>query len=306
MAQLMAALTGWIFFLALVGATGSVAARWLVLPRVPVPEGSDEPMIRGWVARFGRGAGSLLVLAMALVLVRQVREFRDPFVPWAEDAGLLLSTSWGTWWELAAAASLAVAVAFSFAAAGRGAGSWLATPLVLGVAAFPGLTGHASGGDSPTWITLPADILHVLAAGAWMGTLAVMLYLEYRWRRWSDTDDGAGRPASLLPALIPAFSPVAVAGVATLIVTGVVASWVHLESPGALLSTGYGRVLVAKLGVVVLVLILGALNWKRITLLLVHEEGPHRMRRTAGLELALGAVVLLLTAILVRTSPLGH
>lgn len=175
MTQFLASLTGWVLFVSLVGATGSVVSRWLILPRLTLPGGTDGAWLRRGAARLGRAAGLLLIPAMALVLLRQVREFRDPFVPWTEDAVLLLSTSWGTTWKLAAVATLVVAAGFVLAAAGRRIGWWLATPFVLALAAFPGLTGHAGGGDGPTWLLLPADVLHVLAAGTWMGSLAVIL-----------------------------------------------------------------------------------------------------------------------------------
>ena len=94
--------------------------------------------------------------------------------------------------------------------------------------------------------------------------------------------------------------------VVTLIVTGTFAGWVQVPEVGALWGTGYGRLLVLKVGLVVAVLGLGAFNWKRLTPRLTEPEGPEAMRRAATVELAVATVVLLVTAILIRTSPLGH
>lgn len=135
-----------------------------------------------------------------------------------------------------------------------------------------------------------------------MGGLAVVLFLERRWRTTRGTED----PDSLLPVLVPRFSPVAMVSVGFLIATGTLASWIHLPDFGALWSTGYGRLLLLKMGLVLGVLGLGAMNWKRLTPLLTTVEGPPAMRRAAAVELAVATVVLLVTAMLVRTSPLGH
>lgn len=306
MARMTAALAGWLLLVGLVGATGSVAMRWLVLPRLSSPDPADTVRLRRWTATVGKRAGLLLVPAMGLVLWRQMLEFRDPFVPWSEDATLLLGTRWGTIWMLATGATLALVAAFVLASSGRRVGWWLATPLVLGLVAFPALTGHAAGGDGPRWVTLPADVFHVLAAGAWIGGLSVVLYLEHRWRRSPGEDPGrAESPESLLPTLVPVFSPMAVASVGILIATGTMASWIHVRSLEDLFAGTWGRLLILKLAIVLVVLGLGALNWRRITPRLSEVEGPPRMRRAAALELALGTVVLLVTALLVRTSPMG-
>jgi putative copper export protein len=65
--------------------------------------------------------------------------------------------------------------------------------------------------------------------------------------------------------------------------------------------TLYGRVLLAKLALVAVVLGAGAFNWKRQTPRMHAAEGVAAMRRSARRELALGALVFLLTAVLVAT-----
>ena len=49
--------------------------------------------------RLGRMGGVTLPVALSLVFLRQLQEFRDPFASWTEDAQLLaLGTNWGTTW----------------------------------------------------------------------------------------------------------------------------------------------------------------------------------------------------------------
>ncbi len=294
---------GWLLFSALVASLGAIAARWLMLPRVGNVDGPSPIWFRNGAARVGLAGATVLPMAMILVLVRQVAEFRDPFAPLADDVRLLLGTLWGTTWLWATFASVGAPAGFLAAVTGRRWGWWLGSAAMLVLATFPGFTGHAGGVEGATrWLTLGADTLHVLAVGAWIGGLAVVLSLELRWRRSRAPDE----PESLLPALIPRFSPVAMVSVGTLIVTGMLASWMHVPSIDALWTTGYGRLLVLKVTLVLVVLGIGTLNWRRLTPLLPTSAGQLTMRRAAGLELVLATVVLLITAILVRTSPLGH
>jgi putative copper export protein len=239
---------------------------------------------------------------MALVFHRQLSEFRDPFASLAEDASLLLTgTAWGRTWMIAAGASLALAITMTVGRVGVAPGvAWLvATPLIVGLAAYPAVSGHAAGTEGLRWLTMPADTLHVLAAGAWVGGLAFVLVAEHRWRR------GAA-PGSVLPVLVPVFSPVAIVSVVLLVATGTLASWIHLDGLSALTTTDYGRLLLAKVVVGLGVGVVGVVNWRLITPRLETPDGPRALRRSALLELVFAQVVLVLTAILVRTSPLGH
>lgn len=281
--------TSTLLFASLALVIGVVAARWWVIP----PRRSD---LRPGAARIGSiGAGALL-LALAMVLARQLLEFRDPFVPWSDDVSLLLSTSWGTTWKGAVGVGAVLFGAF-IQARGGSAIAWVAaSAAALALSAFPALTGHASGGDL-SGLTVPADVAHVLAMGSWVGTLAVVLLLD-RGRRQSATNE-----AAVLADLIPRFSPMAMASVAVLVLSGTVGTWVHLDGPRALLETAYGRWLLLKLALVAGVLLLGAINFRGLLPRLGEEAGAGAMRRSATREVALALVVLAVTAILVRTPP---
>ena len=301
MGPLVDAAVGWTLFAGLLLAVGSLAGRWLLVPMARGLE--DEP--RGWLrtgmARMGLRASLLVLAALVLVLVRQVAEFRDPFAPLSEDLGLLLGSALGRAWYLAVVAALVSVAAFWMAARGSRTGWWIASVGVLAVSVFPGLTGHANGVEELGALALLSDSLHVLAAGAWMGGLAVVLLSERGWRRRNDD-----LSASLLPELVPAFSPVAVGAVATLVVTGTFAAWLHLPSLDALWTGAYGRLLVAKLALVGGALALGARNFRWLTPRLGQAEGDAALRRSATWELIVANLILLVTAVLVRTSPLGH
>lgn len=302
MSQALDAVTGWTLFTGLTLVVGSAACRWLVLPRArrETPAIQDASWALGY-ARLRRAAGTgllggiLTAVGVALYFLRQLREFRDPFVPWTEDASLLLSTSWGTAWKLGAAGTLVVIAAMLIARRGHAAGWWLATVTGLALAAFPAFTGHAAGVEGARIIALGADWIHVVAAGGWIGGLATVLHVSRL-----GGSDGSG-----LEDLVPPFSTLAMASVALLVISGSYASWIHLGSIGALFTTAYGRTLGLKLLLVAAVLALGARNNRSLTPKLDTEGGRQAMRRSATLELAVAQLVLLVTALLVRTSPMG-
>lgn len=322
------AAVGWFVFSSLALATGAVTCRWLILPPrrtvepAPARRGSREPG-RGWseeewneaelegrTARIGWWGAVALAVALLLVLARQLVDFRDPFEPWGAEARLLLGgTPWGTRWLMAGGGAV-VAVVGLHLAARQVRGAWpVATLAVLALGAYPALSGHAAGG-ALRWLTIPADTLHVWAAGTWMGGLALVLLLERGARRHREramTGDETAIPAedpeasSLLPVLVRRFSRVAIAAVATLAVTGAFASWLHVGSLGGLAATPYGRLLLLKLLLVMMVLGLGALNFRVLAPRLGSAGGAEALRRAAWVELVLANVVLAVTAVLVRT-----
>jgi putative copper export protein len=300
-AALVNAITGWVLFAGLVIALGSITARWVFIPKVTAVIPEAEPSLRAAAARLGLTSGLFLPVAMGLVFARQLLEFRDPFVPWTEDALLLLAeTPWGSTWTWATVFSLIVLGAFVLAGRRTRPGWWVATGGVIALATYPALSGHASGTEGLRPITLTADFLHVVAAGTWIGGLAFVLTAD---RRWRSTEPSRG--ASLLPILVPIFSPVAIASVITLIVTGGLAAWVHVEGLAAVVTTGYGRLLALKLSIVLIVMYIGAVNWRRLTRRLGEDLGQAALRRSATFELVAAQIVLIVTALLVRTSPMA-
>jgi putative copper export protein len=70
-----------------------------------------------------------------------------------------------------------------------------------------------------------------------------------------------------------------------------------------LFESSYGRLLLAKVGIVVLVIVLGLLNWRRFVPGIASAPGLSRFRRSGGAELVLGLIALLVTAVLTATNP---
>lgn len=151
--------------------------------------------------------------------------------------------------------------------------------LALGAAALA-LSGHA-GAAAPQWLMRPAVFLHAGAMVLWVGALAPLgLAL-----RAGATDAAAG---------LARFSRLIPAAVAILVLSGLSLAAVQVEEPAALAGTAYGRLLLAKLALLVPLFALAALNRWRLTAPAVRAEAPARRRlaRSIALETAIVLVVL--------------
>ncbi|MEU2586678.1 copper resistance protein CopC [Streptomyces avermitilis] len=100
---------------------------------------------------------------------------------------------------------------------------------------------HASAGIQVP-VALVSAVLHLLAMAVWLGGLTALLTALYR------------APEGLPARAVTRFSRLALTAVTVLVATGVYQSWRGLGSLDALTTTSYGRLLVAKLIAVLLLL----------------------------------------------------
>ncbi|WP_203337455.1 copper resistance CopC/CopD family protein [Nocardioides limicola] len=172
-----------------------------------------------------------------------------------------------------------------------GAGTVLAT-------ISPALTGHSR----LELVSTAADAVHVLAGGVWLGGLiALAISLPAATSR-----------AELAAQLLSRFSTVAAAVLSILVLTGLLLAWRIVPSPEALIDTGYGRLLLTKTGLVLIVVALAA--WNRFVLLprTRRATGSARVattgtvRRTVAAEAAVLVGVLAVTGFLVNQPPAGR
>ncbi|WNI23623.1 copper resistance protein CopC [Streptomyces sp. ITFR-16] len=108
--------------------------------------------------------------------------------------------------------------------------------IAAGIAGTWALAEHASTGIQPG-IAMPVDVLHLLAVATWLGGLAALLVALYRTP--DITSDAVRR-----------FSRIAFVSVVVVAATGIYQSWRQLGSWSALTGTGYGQLLLVKVGLV--------------------------------------------------------
>jgi putative copper export protein len=210
---------------------------------------------------------------------------------------LLRTTFWGWGWLVGAASTTIIAGAL-FVGRGQRAAWRVTAAAAIGLALSFSLTGHAATATKPTLFVM-LDSIHVMAAGGWLGTLLVVTTVGLR-SVLTLPMDRRGHAAS---QLINAFSTFALLCASTLVVTGFVAAWSHLHTVSALWTTGYGQALFRKLVVIAMMALVGAFNWRVIRPRLANADTIPLLRKSAAAELTFGLAVVILTAILVGTSP---
>jgi putative copper export protein len=138
---------------------------------------------------------------------------------------------------------------------------------------------------------------HIFAASTWLGTLLVLMLIGIR----GVTRSSAARTqrAELVADLVNSFSPLALVASAIVAITGVTGAWLRLKRISSLWTTSYGMALDVKLIFVLIVVVLGAWNWRRVRPSLGAEGSEEIIRRSARMELTFAAIVLLVTSVLV-------
>ena len=170
--------------------------------------------------------------------------------------------------------------------------------LLVGLILTPGLAGHASVA-SPAALNVAVDGVHVGAAALWIGGLVALLGGAFPAAR--------SAPGILAPVVLR-YSALAVWSVAVLVITGTFRGWIEIRFLDAVTGSTYGLVLIAKVGLFLPLLALGAINnRKRIPRIASSgDEREHalgRLRRTVVVEVAIAVAVVAVTAALVNTPP---
>ena len=178
-------------------------------------------------------------------------------------------------------------IGFALALRGMSAGWPLATVTFLAALLRNGLLGQ--------WKEL-ANPIHVLSAGLWIGTLFVMLVAGISVVLRNDV--GRDERGAIVSDMVYSFSPLALTAATVLVVFGVIIAWEHLHVLSNLWSTPYGIALIVKLCFVAAVFVLGAWNWRRQKPTLGTEPAALALRRSATSEVAVAALVLAATAVL--------
>ena len=269
-------------------------------------ERADALALRPWLV--GSGLLGLLFSGIALALLAAAMAWAPPWPIDQEAIGMLLSGSaTGTAWE-ARMAALVVASIAALVAAGRAA--------LLGLVAFAAAvalatlawTGHGAMDEGAVgWVHLGADILHLLAGGAWAGALLGLVLLVVRPVGRVDAAH-----LTLTHRALHGFGLVGSILVGTIVVTGVVNAWllVGLANLPDLPTTRYGQLLIAKLALFGTMLALASLNRFRLTPAFErsiaaadHHGALRALRRSLAVEASCAVAILALVAWLGTLEP---
>ncbi|MBL8778325.1 MAG: copper resistance protein CopC/CopD [Acidimicrobiales bacterium] len=232
------------------------------------------------------GAGAAAVATM-VVLVAQTADVSGRSL--LDSVGLTVDIAMDT-----RSGRLAVLRLFFLVAAGGAASigalwskrPWIAGGLVAAAMVTWPLSGHAWT-TSPRWAAVVVDLVHLVAVGVWVGGLFAL----------GCTLRAAGDQA----AMARRFSKVALVTVVAVAISGSLSAFWQLRSFDALLDTGFGQLLTAKIAGFAALVILGSLN--RSLVASWADRSAALLVRFVKAEVVVAIVVLALTAAMVNQPP---
>ena len=290
---------GWLLSLArglsvaaLLSAFGALVFRAIVLPKLAarvVPKAVARQVTR--LAAGSLGVAVALQLAwVALQSADFVRVGLDPSAIAAALPTVLGETSFGHVWLAQVAATLVSLAVIR----------WRPGAALLPCAAAVILqAGHSHalsmyGGPS---VLLLSDVVHLLAAGAWLGGLWPLLLTI----RLAPPRDGA------LAARW--FSPLGKVCVVAMAITAGYQGWELIASIPGLIGTAYGAVAIGKLALFGVLFAFALANRYRLAPALLHGDSgaaKRRLIRSIGIQTGFGIAVVLAAAVLSNLPPSLH
>jgi len=228
---------------------------------------------------------------------------------------LLVETQFGRVWLLRMASLIVLAGLIVWAMRARrdhdviffAAGFALSAFLLVAAA----LSGHASADEGPAFVLqVSADMLHLLTCGLWLGGLWPLAVLLRACRRKGDA-----AACAVATAATQRFSRLALASFAVLIATGGYNAWNLVGGFAPLFGTAYGKLLLVKIGLLLPLLGLGAMNLLGLKPKIVGVSGVRpeetvvylrRLARNVTIEMVLGLGILLIVAHMGLMPPARH
>jgi copper transport protein len=292
------ALVRWLNLLGLmlgVGSLGFLCFVWQLAMPHRWPEIEHRLARIVWVGWMWLGLGSVLMLLLqtATVTSRSLVAAFDP----ALLTEVVRNTRFGSLWVARLVLWLCMGGVLWLGCDKRTL-RWLGLALGGAILLVHSLYSHAAAVPE----ALPAiasDWVHLAMTALWLGGLVQFFGIIKLLHR------NVQPVAPVLSSLVGYFSNYARIAVASLVVTGLYAMWLHVGSVEGLLTTLYGRTLLAKLLLLMPMLIIAGLN-----LVLTHRRlqagkaiWAGRLRNLIGAELVLGMGVLVTVGVMTSINP---
>ena len=192
-------------------------------------------------------AVELIVVVLFRALMHSYAAFGNDAFSWESIHLIVVESRWGTRWKWQFLSAIGIFVSLVISTPRNKAGWLLAGFFVSCLCISLPLTGHAMALGFPILIVQAG---HILGAGIWVGTLAVLTLHRYVVRKDSQLT-------------FKRFKPLALTGASLLIASGVFSAWQAIPSVTSVWQSGYGRILLLKIGLVLLVMVFGYLNSRK-------------------------------------------
>jgi copper transport protein len=283
----------WLEVSALAGLIGGLAVTGGVLGRVARRElvpGAPVVRARRRVLTLTAACAAIGVVVGLFSAVAEADRLGTPGRSELATLGELLSASrWGHLWlarEIALIALIPLVLALRAGARHR------AIRLAIGglaaaVVWIEALGSHASTVTSGRDAAIVSAAVHILAACVWLGALPPLVIMLW---------PTPGRAALLRSSRGP-FTQLVAVSVGLVLVTGLYNAGTQVAAPGDLVATSYGRTLLVKSALLLLLLAIGSTNARR------WRTNPIPSRRFVVVEAVIATALLLAVAVLVDTAP---
>jgi copper transport protein len=275
----------WAYFVALALVVGGLGFRLLTGTRLP-PRAEKR-----FYVVTGIGVIGVIELGIVAFLLRAEDALQLPFgnFLYGDLSPIAAGTRFGTAFTVMELGFVLVAaLLFLGWLTDRRSLLWAAFLLGLGFSSGLSLSGHAT---ESSWVAQLADWVHLSAAMLWVGGLVQLVAVVW--------------PAApeLRRTAFLRFSRLATVLVALLLGAGTYLSILRLPHLHDLWQTGYGQVLLVKLGLVALALAWGAAHHFLAVPRIDREGVPGKLSRSMLGESAVAMAVLLAAAVLVDSKP---
>ena len=279
----------WLYFLGLALGVGGIGFRLLV---VRGPLGPRARRRFFWVV--GVGIAGVLETGIAAFLLRGEDSLQLPFgrFLYGDLSPLANETRYGqTFIVMELGFALVVALVYLAWLTERNAFLWGAFALGLLFVSGLSLSGHSAAGPGDSKWSELADYVHLSAAVLWVGGLVQLAVVVW-----------PGQPELRRTAFLR-FSRLVTVLVALLVGAGTYLSILRLPRLHDLWTSGYGHVLLLKLGLVSLALAWGAAHHFLAVPRIDHDGVRRTLARSIAGESAVAMAVLLAAAILTDSRP---
>ncbi len=270
----------------------------------------DNAVLPVRAATIGMGMAALALSALSIVAMTASMAGVPLFdVDRASVSMMINETPMGVAWQVRVGVLLLAVIA---AVAFRGRAQFGGLAVIVGASATAlatlAWTGHGAANEGTVGQTqLVADIVHLLASGAWLGALVGLAALAFRLSAATSIDE-----VRLVHGALEGFSLIGSVIVGLIVITGLVNGYM-LVGPANLLSLPkslYGQLLLAKLALFAAMLALAAANRWRLTPALEHAitdgntvSAFRLLRRSLVVETVAAVVILALVAWLGTLQP---
>jgi copper transport protein len=280
----------WFYFLALALLLGGLGFRLLVLRGAISPRADKR-----FFALTGIGAVATINVGIVAFILRAEDALQLPFgrLLYGDLSPIAQSRFGRAFIAMTLGFALVAALLFLAWLTDRSVLLWAAFLLSLAFASGLSLSGHSAADAGSSWKSELADWAHLTAACLWIGGLVQLTVVVW----------------PLLPELrrtaFLSFSRLATVCVGVLLAAGVYLSILRLPAVHDLWTTGYGQVLLVKIGLVSLAFAWGGLH-KLVAVPAVTRGSGSVLGRLRGSllgESMVGMAVLLAAAVLVNSKP---